>query len=113
MGWMVALYGLVGLLFAAISVPLIQRRVPPNPWYGFRFPSTLNDPAVWYPANAYGGRLLLGYGLVVAGASLVFGWVFSRDEDDHGAFVFAMTAVLLGGVAVITVLSLRYLRRLT
>ncbi|XZE56084.1 SdpI family protein [Planctomycetaceae bacterium SH139] len=36
-----------------LGVPLIQRRVPPNHWYGFRVPSTLADANVWYPANEY------------------------------------------------------------
>ena len=85
----------------------------PNPFYGFRFPSTLNDRAVWYSANAYGGRLLLIYGLVMVVAALVFDWLFSRDGADIGAFVVALTAVLLLGVVVIIILSLRYPRRLT
>ena len=112
MVWMVALYVLLGLLFAAIALPLIQRRVPPNPWYGFRFPATLNDPAVWYPVNAYGGRLMLIYGLVVAVAALLFGWLFSRGEENVGAFFFACTAVLMLGIVAITILCLRYLSAL-
>jgi hypothetical protein len=40
------LYVAGGALLTAISVPLIQKRIPPNPWYGFRVPQTLNDPDV-------------------------------------------------------------------
>ena len=45
-----------GLLLIILAVPLIQRRVPPNIWYGFRLPQTLNDPEIWYAVNEYGGR---------------------------------------------------------
>ena len=41
-----------GALLTALSIPLIQKRIPPNPWYGFRVLQTLNNPALWYPANA-------------------------------------------------------------
>jgi len=36
-----------------ISIPLIQRRIRPNVWYGFRVRRTLEDPKVWYAANRY------------------------------------------------------------
>jgi len=48
------------LMFAALSVPLILRRVPRNVVYGFRTRATLEDDAVWYAANAHFGRGLLG-----------------------------------------------------
>lgn len=52
-----------GLLITALSVPMILRRVKPNPWYGFRTAKTLADEGVWYKANTYSGRLLLGTGI--------------------------------------------------
>src|SRR4051812_47937610 len=44
---------------AAVCVPLIRRRVPPNAAYGFRTPKTLSNDRVWYEANAVSGRYLL------------------------------------------------------
>jgi hypothetical protein len=51
------------VLFAAISVPLIIRVVPPNGLYGFRTAATQSSPAIWYPANAF-----MGWALLVAAA---------------------------------------------
>ncbi len=45
-----------GLLLVGISIPLIQRRVKPNYWYGFRTRRTLSDPQIWYDVNAYAGQ---------------------------------------------------------
>jgi len=62
-----------GLLLAALSVPLILRRIGPNPLYGFRVKRTLEDPAVWYPVNAYAAKRLLVVGLGISvSASLLF-----------------------------------------
>jgi|SRR5579872_2734244 len=47
-----------GLLLAALSVPLILHKIGRNPWYGFRVKKTLEDPAVWYPVNAYAAKRL-------------------------------------------------------
>ncbi len=60
---MLILYVLSGLALLAVSVPLIRRRVPPNPWYGFRVPKTLSNPNIWYPVNEYSGRELYKTGL--------------------------------------------------
>jgi hypothetical protein len=62
-----------GLLLAAVSVPLILRKIGPNPLYGFRVRKTLEDPAVWYPVNAYAAKRLLAVGLGMSiSASLLF-----------------------------------------
>ena len=61
----------VGLLFVAVSIPLILRRIKPNPWYGFRTPKTLGSEYIWYEANAHSGSLMLVAGLVTAGAGVI------------------------------------------
>ena len=58
------MYLLLGLLLVGVSVPLIQRRVRPNPWYGFRTPKTLESETVWYDANEFSGRMLRRAGYV-------------------------------------------------
>jgi hypothetical protein len=50
---------LASLVLAGFSVPMILRKVPPNPTYGFRTRLTLSSPEVWYPANAFSGWTLL------------------------------------------------------
>jgi hypothetical protein len=54
-----------GALLTALSVPLIQKRIPPNPRYSFRVPQTLNNPDVWHPANAYAGKRLFLSGIAI------------------------------------------------
>ena len=69
-----ALYSLafcgVGLLFIALSVPLIQGRVPPNAFYGFRTAKSLSDSKIWYEINR-----LSGIDLLIAGALISLGSV--------------------------------------
>ena len=60
-----------GLVFSAISLPLLFRKIPPNNWYGFRVQATLQDPKVWYAANEYMARRLLFVGIITAAAALV------------------------------------------
>ena len=60
------LYTSSGLLLAAISVPLILGKIGPNPLCGFRVKKTLEDPAVWYPVNAYAAKRLLVVGLGIS-----------------------------------------------
>ena len=55
-----------GLLLIIFSVPLVLRRVPMNRAYGIRIPEAFSSDARWYDINAYGGRLFLGYGLLLA-----------------------------------------------
>ena len=42
------LFALVGLMFVGLSIPLIQKRIPPNRFYGFRTAKSLSDPKIWY-----------------------------------------------------------------
>ena len=43
----------------AVSVPMIQGRVPRNPFYGFRTPRTLADRDLWFRVNHFAGWALL------------------------------------------------------
>jgi uncharacterized membrane protein len=57
-------------IIAVLSIPMILRKVPPNPIYGFRTASTLADSVVWYRANAFAGWALL-IGAIVGGTLTV------------------------------------------
>jgi uncharacterized membrane protein len=78
------------LLFILIAIPLILRRVPPNPVYGFRTRTTLADENIWYESNAYFGR------------NFVISSIIS------GIAVFCLIAPPL----IVIILTLRYLRSL-
>src|SRR4051812_7168381 len=102
------MYVLSGLLIAALSVPLMRRKIPPNSSYGFRVRRTLDDPKVWYDANAFTGRSMfrLGIGTSIATLALYF-----FPAINPVAYAVACGLVLLLGVAVGVILSLRYLDR--
>ena len=102
---LLVLYVAAGLLLVALSLPLIWGKVGPNPWYGFRVRRTLEDPAVWYPANAFAGKCLLYVGLVIAAAVLFFLVPGIAEE----VYARAVAVVALGGAVMTVALSFRYL----
>ena len=59
-----------GLFLALIAVPLMAGKIKPNPYYGFRVPQTLENPALWYPANKYFARRQFAVGLIFTLASI-------------------------------------------
>lgn len=101
------LYALSGLLLAAISIPLILKKIGPNPWYGFRVKKTLDDPAVWYPVNAYAAKRLLAVGII---SSLSAVLLFFVPGLDLKTYALACVGIVLGGLFVTLVQSFFYLR---
>lgn len=103
------LYVVFGLLLVALAVPLMLGKIPPNPWFGFRVPSTLGDETLWYKANRYVARWLLATGIVTVVAAVALYFVPGLTVDRYAW-------LLLGAVAVVLVpgiiLSWRYLQRL-
>ncbi len=53
----------MGLVVSLVSLPLIMRKVPMNHAYGIRLRKAFVSERNWYEINAYGGRLLLVFGL--------------------------------------------------
>jgi len=99
----------IGLLVIVIAIPMILGRVKPNNWYGFRTRTTLSTPDIWYPANAYAGRLLVWLGIVDILASLLLALIPGISED---AYSLLATGVLPLGLLIVVVLSLRYAKAL-
>lgn len=64
----------IGLLTAAVAIPLVLRKIPMNRYYGIRITKAFKSNRNWYDINAYGGKLLLAYGLLLT----VFG-LAARD----------------------------------
>jgi hypothetical protein len=56
MATLMVLFTASGLLLAALNVPLILRKIGPNPLYGFWVKRILEDPTAWYPVNAYAAK---------------------------------------------------------
>src|SRR5258708_16607128 len=72
-----------GVLLIALGMPLLLRRVPPNPTYGVRMPGAYASDIIWYDINARGGRdfVAIGVGyLVLFNLGLVFGRSWSINS---------------------------------
>ena len=109
--WFLLLFASVTILMMVMAVPLIRGRVRPNPLYGVRTPKTLGNEGVWYRANAYGGRLLFGTGLVQLVAVVAL-YCVPRLRADFVAYNLACGAVILGGILVAGALLMRRLHSL-
>src|SRR4051795_2754926 len=86
-----------GVLTASLAVPLMRRKVGPNPLYGFRVRRTLEDPRVWYDANAFAGRCLFGFGLGTGIACLA---LYFLPAIDPVVYAVACLMIVLVGLAV-------------
>src|SRR5690606_35974547 len=89
------------VLIAVLSVPLILRKVPPNALYGFRTPLTRSSPEVWYPANAYAGKALLG----AAALAGIGTWLLPGDAAE-----WVPVALIVAGVVAAAVASFLHLQ---
>jgi uncharacterized membrane protein len=94
-------------VFAVLAIPLILRKVPPNPVYGYRTRATLSDEALWYEVNAYFGvRFLV--------ASLVSAFVAVALFEWHGlsprTYLDVSIVLLLAPVALAGLLTSRFVR---
>lgn len=106
---MLVMYLVFGGLLAALAIPLWLGKVPPNPIYGVRVPSTLRDPDVWYKTNSHMARGLFATGLITALAALLFYFVPGMAVDTYAWLCLAAIAVPL---TVTIIDGMRYLRRL-
>jgi len=98
-----------GVLMVAIAVPLIQKRIPPNPWYGFRVRQTLDNSNVWYPVNAYAGKCLFRSGIATSVGAIALYLVPGLNLDFYALGCLCVTFVAL---AISIVQSWRYLQTL-
>lgn len=71
MRFLVILFTGTGILLALFSLPMIARKIKPNPFYGYRVRKTLENPEIWYDANEYSGRQLFVAGVLIAVSSMV------------------------------------------
>jgi uncharacterized membrane protein len=99
-------YVATGLFLSALALPLIWRKVGPNPWYGFRVRQTLEDPAVWYPVNAFAAKGLLCVGLGTCTVAIL---LYLVPGIDVAVYACLVAGIVLPGLAVCLVLSFRYL----
>lgn len=106
---MMVMYVVFGLLLVGLAIPLLLDKVPPNPWYGFRVPSTLNDETRWYKANRHMARGLLVTGIITTLGSIVLFFVPGLSVDTYAWLALAVFGVPF---LVTIIAGFRYLRQL-
>jgi uncharacterized membrane protein len=107
---MFLLFFITGILLIVISIPMIRGKVKPNHWYGFRIRATLDNPDIWYPANAYAGKWLLVYGIAQAAAAVLVPIIWPTLSVDDYAIV--LTVVLMVGLLIVFIASMRFVNSL-
>lgn len=101
-----------GLLFILLALPLVQKKVPPNGLYGFRISKALDSEANWYAVNAYGGRQLINWSvllLVIGGLYFIFP---VQTHQDRLLNVLLAVAPILISVTVAVAKTVIYAKRL-
>jgi hypothetical protein len=84
---------LMPALLVGLSIPLLLDKVPPNPWYGFRVPSTLANANLWYKVNRYTARWLLSSGILTATGAVILYFAPGLTVD---RYAWLCLAVFLG-----------------
>jgi uncharacterized membrane protein len=93
------------VVFSLASIPLILRRVPRNPVYGYRTRVTLSDDALWYKINAYFGmRFLVATLLSACVAVALHGWQGLSPQ----AYLKVSVSLLVAPVVVAWILTVRF-----
>lgn len=105
-----AAYVFSSLLIAALSIPMILRKIPPNNWYGFRVPKTLNNPHIWYPANAYAGLCLFWASILSFVVTVTLYFVPNLSLE---TYAISCAVITIMGLVVAVVMSFRYLSKLS
>ena len=99
----------MGLVLALVSVPLIQKRIGPNGWYGVRIPQTLNNSEVWYDVNAFVARRLFVIGILAIVAAVGLYLIPSLKIDTYAMGCLFIESI---GFIVTAVQSIRHLQSL-
>ena len=104
------IYIFIGVLFIAISIPLIKRKVKINNWYGVRLPQTMKNEEIWYEVNEKSGKNLFAFGTIIIFFSILFyiGNFFSSIVS----FVI-MTVLIYIGIIVIVIKASSFANKLT
>ena len=106
MSTLLAMFVGAGLLLTAISVPLVLRKIGPNPVYGFCVKQTLENTEIWYEVNEVAGRGLFVDGLVVVVAALVMACVPGLTLDRYANSV---TILFFLALSITLITSVRHL----
>lgn len=84
-----------GLGLSALSVPLIFRLIPQNPTFGARLPQAFVSSDNWYAINAYTGKLLGAFGLVLFAISFPLANVLANVSKQWRALVIVLPVLVV------------------
>ncbi|HKO02597.1 MAG TPA: SdpI family protein [Thermoanaerobaculia bacterium] len=93
-----------GAFVALTAIPLALRLVPMNRYYGVRIPKAYRSDRNWYAINAFGGWLMLAYGVTL----VVFGIFFGPTAPDPRS-ISSLPFVLGPMLLILPVLALIFL----
>ena len=91
-----------GLILLFLNLPLAFRMVPMNKYYGFRTAASMKSDKNWYAINAWGGRFLACWSLVVIAIGVAGFYLPANYRDAYGRYV-AFVVIGLVALAFISV----------
>jgi uncharacterized membrane protein len=95
------------VVFSIVSIPLILRKVPRNPVYGYRTRTSLSDDALWYKINAYFGvRLFVATLLSACIAVALHAWQVLSPQ----VYLKVSIVLLVAPVAIAWLFTARFVR---
>lgn len=98
---------IAGVLLIALAIPTILKRIPPNPFYGFRVQQTLNSPELWYKVNEYAGKRLLIVGIVTVVVAVGLFFIPGITVDIYAS---VCAVIVLGLLVFFIVQSIRFMK---
>ena len=101
-----------GCACIALRLPLMNRKVKMNRWYGVRIPKSFQSEENWFKINEYGGRQLVIWSVpLIAWGLLCF--VIPAKDVNRGfeAFTFVAFPIFVF-VAIVAVRTFRYAGKL-
>lgn len=106
----IIIFFLTGILFAALALPLIKRKVKINSWYGIRIPQTMENEKVWFKVNSIMGKYLFVLGIFISGLSLYF---VLNPTDPGYLMVYILLGVTIVGTIMLVVLSFKVANKIS
>jgi len=96
-------------IFCLISIPLVMRKIPRNPVYGYRTRATLSDDKIWYEANAYFARKFLAASVLSACVAVFLHEWRGMSPD---LFMKVSIALLVAPGSLALLLTVRFVREM-
>jgi hypothetical protein len=88
------------VLFIAVSIPLLRRKIGMNRWYGMRFRKSFESEENWYRINEYGAKRMIFWSIILAAIGIVTLFI-PLESSGRGT---ALTVLLLSSAPVIIII---------